>query len=151
LIRYTAYKTIQGLIIFAIPSGRIIDRFGRVKPLMFGYVLTAVTIPILFKATFMQLVFATPVIGLINIIFYSAIQALWADLIPEDRRGRVMGSKSFFNLLAVACGGIAGGLVYDNISHVIPIYVFMAVNIPCFLITWLYVKEPERLEEVVKE
>ncbi len=139
------------MIIFAIPSGRIIDRFGRVKPLLFGYALTAVTIPILFKATFIQLIFATPIIGLINIIFYSATQALWADLIPEDKRGRVMGSKSFFSLLAVAGGGLAGGLVYDNISHTMPIYVFMAVNIPCFIITWLYVKEPKRLEEVVKE
>jgi MFS family permease len=140
------------MIIFAIPMGRIIDRFGRVRPLLFGYALTAAAVPILFNATFIQLVFATPVIGLINIIFYTATQALWADLIPEDMRGRIMGSKSFFSLIAVAGGSILGGLIYDNISHTLPIYIFWAVNIPCFIITWLYVKEPERrLEEVVKD
>ena len=140
------------MIIFAVPMGKIVDKFGRVRPLLLGYALTAATLPVLFDATFTQLLFATPVIGLINIIFYTSTQALWADLIPEDMRGRIMGSKSFFNLLAVAGGGILGGLIYDNISHTLPIYVFWAVTVPCFILTWIYVKEPERnLEEVVED
>ncbi len=139
------------MIIFAIPAGKIIDRFGRVRPLLFAYALTAVAVPILLDATFTRLIMATPIIGLINIIFYTSTQALWADLIPEDKRGRMMGSKSFFSLLAVAGGNIAGGLIYDNVSHTLPIYIFMAVNIPCFILTWLYIKEPEKnLEEVVE-
>ena len=64
---------------------------------------------IIFNATFTQLIFATPVIGMINIIFYTSTQALWADLIPENMRGRIMGSKSFFSLLAVAGGSSLGG------------------------------------------
>ena len=139
------------MIIFAIPAGKIIDRFGRVRPLLFGYALTAFTVPVLLDATFTRLLMATPIIGLLNIIFYTSTQALWADLIPEDKRGRVMGSKSFFSLLAVAGGNIAGGLIYDHVSHTLPVYIFMAVNIPCFILTWLYIKEPERaLEEVVE-
>ena len=139
------------MIIFAIPAGKIIDRFGRVRPLLFAYALTAVAVPILLDATFTRLIMATPIIGLINIIFYTSTQALWADLIPEDKRGRMMGSKSFFSLLAVAGGNIAGGLIYDHVSHTLPIYIFMAVNIPCFILTWLYIKEPEKnLEEVVE-
>ncbi len=140
------------MIIFAIPMGRIIDRFGRVKPLLFGYALTAAAVPVIFNASFIQLVFATPVIGLINIIFYTSTQALWADLIPEAMRGRVMGSKSFFSLIAVAGGSILGGLIYDAISHTLPIYLFWFINIPCFIITWLFLKEPnKRLEEVVED
>jgi len=140
------------MIISAIPMGRIIDRFGRVRPLLFGYALTAAAVPFLFDASFIQLIFVAPVVGLINIIFYTSIQALWADLIPKDKRGRVMGSKSFFSLIAVAGGSILGGLIYDNVSHTLPIYIFWAVNIPCFIITWLYIKEPQKqLEEVVKD
>jgi len=139
------------MIIFAIPMGRLIDRFGRVRPLLFAYALTAAAVPILFDASFMQLVLATPIIGLLNVIFYSATQALWADLIPEDKRGRVMGSKGFFSLIAIAGGNILGGLIYDNISHTLPIYIFWAIPIPCFIITWLYVKEPKKSEEVVED
>ncbi|MGW8179578.1 MAG: MFS transporter, partial [bacterium] len=132
------------MIIFAIPMGRIIDRVGRVRPLLVGYAMTAATIPILFHADFMQLIIATPIIGLINIIFYTSTSALCADLIPEDMRGRIVGSKGFYNLLAIAGGNVLGGLIYDNISHTLPIYLFWLVNIPCFIITYLYVKEPEK-------
>ncbi len=109
------------MILFAIPMGKLIDRFGRVRPMLFGYALTAAAIPVLFDANFTQLVLATPIIGLLNVLFYSASQALWADLIPEDKRGRVMGSKGFFSLIAIACGNVLGGLIYDNISHTLPI------------------------------
>ena len=62
-----------------------------------------------------------------------------------------MGSKGFFSLLAVAGGSIMGGLIYDYVSHTLPVYIFMAVNIPCFILTWRYIKEPEKnLEEVVE-
>jgi MFS family permease len=140
------------MIIFAIPMGKIVDKFGRIRPLLIGYALTAATMPVLFNATYTQLIFATPVIGLINIIFYTSTQALWADLIPEDMRGRIMGSKSFFNLIAVAGGSILGGLIYDNISHTLPIYIFWAVTVPSFILTWVFVKEPERnLEKVMED
>jgi len=139
------------MILLAIPAGKVVDRFGRVRPLLFGYALTAVAVPVLLNATFTRLIMITPIIGLINIIFNTSIQALWADLTPEDKRGRVMGSKGFFSLLAVAGGSILGGLIYDYVSHTLPVYIFMAVNIPCFILTWLYIKEPERdLKEVVE-
>ena len=139
------------MILLAIPAGKVIDRFGRVRPLLFGYALTAVSVPVLLGATFTRLILVTPIIGLINIIFNTSTQALWADLIPEDKRGRVMGSKGFFSLLAVAGGSIMGGLIYDYVSHTLPVYIFMAVNIPCFILTWRYIKEPEKnLEEVVE-
>lgn len=133
------------MIIVAIPSGKLIDRFGRVRPLLFSFALISVILPILLiDATFFQLVLATPIIGLINIIFNSSTQALWADLIPEDKRGRVIGSKSFFSLILTAIGSLVGGMVYEYISHTLPIYLYTAINIPCLIITWLYIKEPER-------
>ena len=130
------------MILTAIPAGKLIDRFGRVRPLMLGYALTFFVLPFLFDASFNRLVMLTPVIGLLNVIFYTATQALWADLIPEEKRGQVSGSKAFFTLLAVAGGNIAGGFIYDNVSHTLPIYLFMIVCLPCLFFTWRYVKEP---------
>ncbi len=138
-------------ILMALPVGKMIDRFGRVKPLLLGYALTAVTLPLFANASFRLLIICTPIIALINIIFYSATSALWADLIPEDKRGRVNGSKAFFNLIAVAGGNIAGGLIYDYVSHTLPLYIFAAVSAVCAVLTLLYIKEPEKSEEVMKE
>ncbi len=40
---------------------------------------------------------------------------------------------------------------WKPVTHTLSIYIFMAVNVPCFILTWLYIKEPERsLEEVVE-
>ena len=131
------------MILLALPAGKIVDKLGRVKPLLAAYAITFFTLPLLLNASFLQLMLTTPIIGLINILFYTSTSALWTDLIPEDKRGRVSGSRGFFNLLAVAGGNILGGLVYDNISHTLPLYLFMVVCVPCFLLTWLYIKEPE--------
>lgn len=138
-------------ILLAIPAGKIIDKVGRVKPLLLGYALCFFALPLLFDANFRILMLCTPIIALINIIFYTSTSALWADLIPEDKRGRVNGSKAFFNLVFVAAANIVGGLIYDNISHTLPIYLFIAACPICFLLTAWFIKEPEKSEEVVED
>lgn len=140
------------LIIFAIPVGKIIDKYGRVKPMLICFLLIMVTIPVLFfEVTFTHILLITPIIGLVNVVYYSATQALWADLIPEDKRGRVIGSQNFFGLIVVAIGSITGGLLYDQVSHQLPVIIYWFINLPCFIITWLYIKEPEKSEEVMEE
>ncbi len=139
------------VILLALPAGKMIDKWGRVKPLLLGYALCFVALPLFIGASFTRLIISTPIIALINIIFYTATSALWADLIPEDKRGRVNGSKAFFSLITVAGANILGGLVYDYVSHTLPIYLFMAACPVCFILTALYIKEPEQSEEVVDE
>ena len=133
------------VIIFAIPSGRAIDRWGRVKPLLFGYALTAVTLPVLLiNPSFIVIALAAPVIGLFNVIFFSSTQALWADLIPQDKRGRVMASKRFFELIPLAVGSILGGYVYDNVGHSAPVYAYILGSVVCLVVTWIFIKEPRQ-------
>jgi len=140
------------MIIFAIPVGKIIDKYGRVRPILICFLLILVTIPVLLlEVTFTQILLVTPIIGLVNVVYYSATQALWADLIPEDKRGRILGSQNFFGLIVVAIGSVAGGLLYDQVSHQLPILIYWFINVPCFIITWLYIKEPDKSEEVMED
>jgi len=140
------------MIIFAIPVGKIIDKYGRVRPILICFLLIMVTIPVLLlEVTFTQILLVTPIIGLVNVVYYSSTQALWADLIPEDKRGRILGSQNFFGLIVVAIGSVAGGLLYDQVSHQLPILIYWFINLPCFIITWLYIKEPDKSEEVMED
>jgi len=140
------------MIIFAIPVGKIIDKYGRIRPILICFLLILVTIPVLLlDVTFTQILLVTPIIGLVNVVYYSATQALWADLIPEDKRGRILGSQNFFGLIVVAIGSVAGGLLYDQVSHQLPILIYWFINAPCFIITWRYIKEPDKSEEVMEE
>jgi MFS family permease len=136
------------MILLALPAGKIIDKIGRKTPLLLGFVLTAVAMPLLLYGDFIKLLIAVPAIGLINIIFGTAISALYADMIPPEHRGRISGSRSFFQLIALSSGQILGGFIYDNISHQLPLLIFWASTAPSFLLTLFFVKEPESKEYV---
>jgi len=136
------------MILLTLPAGKLIDRIGRKKPLLFAFLLLALTIPLMFVATYELILILTPLIGLINVIFYSAIQALYADMTPAEHRGKISGSKSFFTLIGVSVGQISGGLVYDYVSHTLPLTLFWAATIPAFLLTLLYIKEPSSAETI---
>ncbi|MCW4049626.1 MAG: hypothetical protein NWE89_07800 [Candidatus Bathyarchaeota archaeon] len=45
------------------------DDLGDGKPMLLGMVLIIFAIPFIYDADFMRLIFFTPVIGLINILF----------------------------------------------------------------------------------
>lgn len=132
------------VILLAIPSGKIIDRVGRKRPLLFGFLLSFVILPFLLGASFELLVVITPVIALVNVIFYTAIQALYADLIPEENRGRVSGSKDSLRLVGFSVGQILGGYIYDYVSHTLPTTIFWASMVPVFILTLFFVEEPDR-------
>jgi MFS family permease len=149
-VQLGTFGTVIGIsvILLAIPSGKLIDKFGRIRPLLLAYAICFFLLPLLlFDIGFTLLLIATPLIALMNVIFYTATQALWADLIPENMRGRVSGSKGFFHLITVASSSMLGGFIYDNISHQLPIYLFIAASLVCFTLTLVYIKEPDRNSE----
>ena len=89
---------------------------------------------------------ATPIIALVNIIFGTAISSLYADLVPIEHRGKIAGSRNFFILILASVGSILGGYLYDNVSHYISLYVIWFATVPLFLLTYLFIKDPERHE-----
>lgn len=131
------------MIVFSLPIGKVTDKIGRKKPLLIAYVLTAVTMPFLIWGNFFRVLIAVPIIGLLNVLFNTAISAMYADIIPAEHRGRISGSRSFFMLIASSFGQIIGGFMYDNVSHVLPLLIFWAANVPAFLLTLFFIKEPE--------
>ncbi len=54
-----------------------------------------------------------------------------------------MHAVNFFTYILMAIGGIAGGLLYDNISPQAPFLVMLLLVIPSILLTALFVHEPE--------
>ena len=84
-----------------------------------------------------------PLLGLAQLLAFSAFQSLFADLVPQAQRGKVTGSMQFFIYIFMALGGIAGGLLYDNISPQVPFLFMIVLIIPSILIAALYIKEPK--------
>ena len=75
-----------------------------------------------------------------------AWQALVADLIPADRRGRVMGLMgTLVGLLSLPASWV-GGYLYDNVSPQAPFYASFVLGVTATIIFILLVSEPERRE-----
>jgi MFS family permease len=135
------------MIILAIPAGKLIDKIGKKKPLLIAYLSWLIAAPLLIWGNFPRLVVSMSLIGLLQVLFNSAENALFADLVPREHRGKANGSMGFFSLIGMSVGQLAGGWIYDNVSHPLPFILQLGLMLPPFFLTYLYVNEPKKSEE----
>ncbi len=124
--------------------GKLIDKVGKKKPMLISYVIFGLVIIIFLQADFYRALVIMPLIGALNILLGASTSALRADLVPREHRGKVAGTTNFFNLVAGAFGQLAGGYMYDKLSHPLPFLCSVLLLIPVFLLTLLFVKEPKK-------
>ena len=136
----------MSVIILAIPCGKLVDKYGKRNSMLFSYTLMAAAMPLLIWGNYYYVLLLAPVIALINIIYGASISSLYADLVPIEHRGKISGSSGFILLLVGSLGQILGGYLYDNVSHVLPLNLFWASTIPAFLLTFFFIKNPEKHE-----
>ena len=136
----------MSVIVFAIPCGKFVDRYGKKNSLLLTYVMMAVAMPFLIWGDYTKILILSPVIALINILYGASISSLYADLVPVEHRGKISGSSSFMTLISGSIGQIIGGFLYDNVSRPLPLYLFWASVIPILILTLIYIKEPEKHE-----
>jgi MFS family permease len=134
------------MIIFALPTGKLIDTIGKKKPLLVGYVCWAAAVPLFLYGNFWRLILAMTLLGVLQVLIGSARGAWTADLVPVEHRGRVNGSTGFFTMIAFSLGQLFGGWLYDNVSHSMPYKLQVVFMIPPFLIILLKTKEDSTSE-----
>jgi MFS family permease len=140
---YVMIALFLSMIILSFPVGKLLDKAGRKIPLIMSSMLIIPAILLFIFGNYFTLFIAMPLAGLTQLLGFSASQALFADLVPQAQRGKVTGSVNFFTYILMAIGGIAGGLLYDNISPQAPFLVMLVLVIPSILLTALFVHEPE--------
>lgn len=135
------------MIIFALPTGKLIDTIGKKKPLLASYVLWVAAVPLFLYGNFWRLILAMTLVGVLQVLISSAGAAWTADLVPTEHRGRVNGSSGFFTMMAISLGQLLGGWLYDNVSHTLPYTLQIVFMIPPFLIILLKTKEEKNKAE----
>lgn len=134
------------MILAALPSGKLSDKIGRKKPLFVSWVLLA-AFPLLFLLGGLYMLFVAFLLyGVSNALFGAAYQALEADLVPRELRGKEVGCSQFITYMLMAIGGLIGGFLYQFVSPLLPFILFSLVSIPCAVITLVSIHEPERRE-----
>jgi MFS family permease len=132
------------MILLALPSGKITDVIGRKKPLLVSWIFLG-AYPLLFMwGTQLPILYAAFLFfGASNTLFIGAYQALEADLVPRELRGKEVGCSQFIMYILMAVGGLAGGFFYEYVSPMLPFILSFLVTIPCTLITWRLIDDTE--------
>jgi len=135
------------MVFLALPSGKLTDKIGRKKPAFVSWVLFAF-FPLLFLAGGLYALFVAYLFfGASNALFGAAYQALEADFVPQELRGKEAGCGFFIVFVLMAIGGLIGGFLYQSVSRVLPFILAFVVTIPCAVVTLLFIHDPKRKEK----
>lgn len=140
---YAIMLLVLCMIVLSYPVGKLIDKIGRKKPLILAGFLMIPSTLLFIYGNYLTLLVSLPFLSLSQLLMFSSFQALFADLVPQDKRGKVTGSMNFFSFILMAIGGLAGGLLYENISPQIPFLLIPVLAIPSTLLVAFYVHEPK--------
>jgi MFS family permease len=106
------------ILLTALPSGWLADRFGK-KPLVaIAGLLGAVgTLVVLAVPQLMAVYVGGSLIGASAGLFYSASWALGTDLVPREQAGRYLGLSNLAGAGAGAVGAYIGGPIADKMGY----------------------------------
>lgn len=135
------------MLLLTYPLGKLIDGVGRRKMLLAGYLVSTPMLLWLTRASgFTMLVVINLGFQVFNAMVFPAYNALQADIVPKEKRGRVIGLiGTLSNLAMVPAAGIFGYLYGVNPRY--PFYAGVVVEVATVLIILLRVREPEQRQD----
>lgn len=109
------------LLIVALPSGWLADRFGRKRMLFVSSLISSAGTAITMLAPNLTVMFVGAcMVGGGTGLFYSANWALGTDLVPKNEAGRFLGIGNLAGAGAGAVGAYIGGPIADSITRAVP-------------------------------
>jgi len=130
-------------IILSFPVGKLIDKVGRKIPLIISSFLTIPAVLLFIFGNYLTLFITMPLIGFSMLLGFSSYQAMFADFVPQNLRGKVTGSINFFAYIFMAVGGAMGGVLYDSVSPTLPFILMAILAIPSSALIIFGVHEPK--------
>ena len=130
----------------AIIAGLRMDKVGRKRFLILGYLCYVPAMSIFVFADFNKLLLAFFFFGLGQVLNFSSYQSLLGDLTPRELRGKVVGCSQFFIYLSQAFTQLLVGVLYSYVWKPLP-FVMLAVGaLPLALFVSLKVFESKSKE-----
>ncbi|MFW6109358.1 MAG: MFS transporter, partial [archaeon] len=137
--------------ILTVPSGLLSDRIGRKPVIIVSRVLQPLMMLGFPLSTGFWGILLSRITGSIGEGFGGTVmgimggpawQALVADIIPSDRRGRIMGLMGTLIGLLSLPGTWLGGYLYDYVNPMTPFYTSFTLGVAATAIFIIFVKEP---------
>jgi MFS family permease len=139
------------MILGSVPIGFMIDRIGRKIPLILGVVVSALGSWLFINGNLPVIMVSMGLFGLGQLALMAGSSALFADLVEQGNRGKVVGFTNFAGYLAMGFGMLLGNLLYVGSVPQMPFYVNLVLAIPEFLIVTLLIHEPKEKAESISK
>jgi MFS family permease len=108
------------ILLMAIPSGWLADRFGKKTLVALAGLLVAAGTALVVMAPAMTLLYVGGcIVGAGVGLFYPANWALGAEIVPSAQAGRFLGLQNLAGAGAGAIGAYIGGTIADNLGYVL--------------------------------
>jgi len=131
------------MIVASIPIGMMIDRMGRKIPLILGVLTSALGSWLFMNGDLVTIMIAMALFGIAQIAFMAGSSALFADLVQQENRGKVIGFTNFAGYIAMGFGMLLGNYLYLSSSPQMPFLGTLVLAIPELLIILLLIHEPK--------
>jgi len=133
-------------LLVGMPLGKMIDTIGRKRSILIGYLFSTPIIAFFIVSRgFLQLMAVNILFAMGQAVMFPAFSALKADLIPQDKRGRVMGIIGTLTTFATVPSAAIFGLLYQ-FAPAAPFILAIFLEVITVLILVSQVKEPRQRE-----
>jgi DHA1 family tetracycline resistance protein-like MFS transporter len=123
-------------------AGLRMDRVGRKRFLILGYLLHVPAMLLFVVADFNLLVVAIALFGLGHTLAMNSSQIIMGDLVPRELRGKAVGFIQFFMYIAQGAVYLLVGFLYAYVSPQLPFLLLAGAALPLSLIVLRKVFEP---------
>jgi len=147
-LQWALLQTSYSIIFYSLllPIGKLVDVFGRKKPLLLSSVFFAFGTLLFMYGDIPKLYmfFAFSAIG--NALIFTAYPSLQADLTQKEYRGKVMGFSNFIDCLLGSVAVLLGGFLYEAVSPITPFLLLLTIMVFTAVATSLFIAEPKTKE-----
>ncbi len=138
--------SIATTLVLGFPLGKLVDKIGRKKSIILAYLLfTPSSVLFIFCGSFAQLLIIYMIFAIGGSLIMPAYNALLADMIPREKRGRILGTIVTLNILATVPASALGGFLYD-VDPAYPFFFAIILGTIVSLTILFAVKEPKTRE-----
>lgn len=140
----TGVGSAASIVIKILLVGKLLDRFGRRRILLAITALDTSTYLLFIRCGMFAQVLALWIAGSIIWSFYEpAYSSLEADLIPEEKRGRVFATFGVAWSIFTVPASLIGGFIYERVNPQLS-FVMASIGVMlCFALTALFIRQPE--------
>ena len=138
------------MILASVPIGLMIDRIGRKIPLILGVIVFALGSWLFINGDFLMIMISMGLLGLGQLALMAGSSALFADLVQQENRGKIVGFTNFAGYLAMGFGMLFGNFLYVGSVPQMPFYVSLSLALPELLIVTLLIHEPKQKAESIR-